>query len=54
MKLATANPALGTLTLSRASNPALFDLARVGLGALGVLVEVTLRCVPAHDLLEHT
>ncbi len=52
MKLAT--PALGTLTLSREEHPHLFDLARVSLGALGVVVEVTLRCVPAHDLLEHT
>ena len=28
--------------------------AQVGLGALGVVAELTLQCVPAHDLLEHT
>ena len=33
-----------------ASSP-LFPAARLGLGALGVLVEVTLRCVPAFTLL---
>ena len=54
MKLAIPNPIYGTLTLSRESHPALFELAKVSLGALGVAVEVTLRCVPAHDLLEHT
>ncbi len=26
----------------------------MGLGALGVVAEVTLQCVPAHQLLEHT
>lgn len=55
MKLVT--PARGTLEL-RADGPAeeaeLFRLARVGLGALGVVAEVTLRCVPAHRLVETT
>jgi L-galactono-1,4-lactone dehydrogenase len=46
--------AQGTLRLSADANPALFELARVGLGALGVVAEVTLQCVPAHQLLEHT
>ena len=27
---------------------------QVGLGVLGVVTEVTLRCVPKHDLIEHT
>ena len=31
-----------------------FDMARVGLGALGVVAEVTLQCVPAHQLHERT
>jgi L-gulonolactone oxidase len=31
-------------------NPALFEVARVGLGALGVISEVTLECVPAFSL----
>mmetsp|Transcript_97535 Transcript_97535/g.278922 ORF Transcript_97535/g.278922 Transcript_97535/m.278922 type:complete len:385 (+) Transcript_97535:150-1304(+) len=52
MKLAT--PAFGTLELSATSHPDLFEMAKVGLGALGVVTEVTLQCVDAHDLLEHT
>ncbi|MCM3847144.1 FAD-binding protein [Pseudonocardia sp. DR1-2] len=36
--------------LGPAAHPDLFDLARVGLGALGVLVEVTLATVPAFHL----
>jgi FAD-linked oxidoreductase len=42
----------GTGTLQRidASSP-LFPAVRLGLGALGILVEVTLRCVPAFTLL---
>jgi hypothetical protein len=52
MKLVT--PALGTLELSAEKDPELFRLARVGLGALGVVSELTLQCVPAHQLLEHT
>lgn len=35
---------------SRTENPDLFDAARVGLGALGVISTVTLRCVPAFAL----
>lgn len=38
----------------QASNSKLFRLAKVGLGCLGVVIEVTLQCVPAHELLEHT
>ena len=52
MKLVT--PARGTIELSRTSEPELFELAKVGLGALGVIAEVTLQCVAAHQLLEHT
>ena len=33
------------------SSSELFPAARLGIGALGVLVEVTLRCVPAFVLL---
>ena len=29
-------------------------MARVGLGSLGVVTEVTLQCVPSHELVEHT
>jgi L-gulonolactone oxidase len=40
----------GVLRCSASSNPEIFRAARVGLGALGVIAEVTLRCVPAFCL----
>jgi FAD-linked oxidoreductase len=41
----------GTLvTCSAASRPELFAAARIGLGALGVITSVTLRCVPSFTL----
>eukprot|EP00850_Spirogloea_muscicola_P004349 SM000018S03714 [mRNA] locus=s18:972699:975136:- [translate_table: standard] len=52
LKLVT--PGRGTLDLDAATDPALFRLARCALGLLGVVAEVTLQCVPAHRLLEHT
>jgi FAD-linked oxidoreductase len=39
-----------TLECSRERDPELLRAARVGLGALGVVAEVTLRCVPAFTL----
>jgi FAD-linked oxidoreductase len=39
-----------TLVCSPARDPEAFLAARVGLGALGVVAEVTLRCVPAFTL----
>ncbi|TDC76835.1 FAD-binding protein [Micromonospora sp. KC606] len=41
------------LRCSTAEHPDVFAAARVGLGALGVLVEVTLRCVDAFVLRAH-
>lgn len=38
------------LTVSEAENPELLPAVAVGLGALGVLVEVTVQCVPAFVL----
>ena len=38
------------LRCSRGENPDLFMAARVGLGALGVITEVTLQCVPTFRL----
>ena len=38
------------LTCSRTENPETFAAARVGLGALGIVSTVTLRCVPAFTL----
>lgn len=53
LKLIT--PAAGTLSLSiDDDNPSLFLLARVALGLMGVVAEVTLQCVPAHRLVERT
>lgn len=39
-----------TLDCSAQDDPEIFRAARVGLGALGVIAEVTLRCVPAFTL----
>ncbi|PIA53722.1 hypothetical protein AQUCO_00900362v1 [Aquilegia coerulea] len=52
MKLVT--PAKGTIEVSKEKNPELFYLARCGLGALGVVAEVTIQCVEKHELVEHT
>ncbi|MBI3171524.1 MAG: FAD-binding protein, partial [Hydrocarboniphaga effusa] len=38
------------LTCSRSRNPEVFDAARVSLGSLGVITEITLQNVPAHNL----
>jgi len=54
VELKVVTPAHGTMVLSADSNPELFRLAKVGLGCLGVVTEVTLRCVPAHKLVEKT
>lgn len=35
-------------------DPELFHMARVGLGCLGVVAELTLQCVPSHQLLQQT
>ena len=52
--LKMVTPALGTISISKETNPRLFELAKVGLGCLGVVTEVTLQCVPAHKLVERT
>lgn len=49
------SPALGEIYLSAEDeDPSLFQLARTSLGLLGVVAEVTIQCVPAHKLIEHT
>lgn len=50
LKLVT--PTKGTLELKK-GDP-LFHLAKVGLGCLGVVSEITMQCIPAHNLVEHT
>ncbi|KAL8213745.1 hypothetical protein R6Q57_003194 [Mikania cordata] len=52
MKLVT--PGKGTIVISKDKDPELFYLARCGLGALGVVAEVTLQCVERQELVEHT
>ena len=55
MKIVT--PGLGVLDLSDADTgerAELFRMARVGLGALGVVAELTLSCVPTHRLHEQS
>lgn len=54
VELQLETPAEGPLQLSASKDPELFRMARVGLGMLGVASEITLQCVPAHTLLEHT
>jgi L-galactono-1,4-lactone dehydrogenase len=51
LKLVT--PAHGIITLTE-NDGELFHMAKVGLGCLGVVVEVTMKCIPAHYLQEHT
>jgi L-galactono-1,4-lactone dehydrogenase len=51
LKLVT--PAKGTMTLTE-QDGVLFHLAKVGLGCLGVVSEVTMKCIPAHRLVERT
>ncbi len=52
LKLVT--PGKGTISLTREDDPEKFKLANVGLGALGIVSEVTLQLAPMHQLLEHT
>lgn len=52
MKLVT--PGKGTIEISKEKDPELFYLARCGLGALGIVAEVTLQCVDRQELVEHT
>jgi L-galactono-1,4-lactone dehydrogenase len=54
VRMTLISPALGPIELSAETEPRLFRLARVGLGALGVVSEVTLQCVDAHRLIQHT
>jgi L-galactono-1,4-lactone dehydrogenase len=52
-KIKMVTPARGTVELTP-DDGEMFDLAKVGLGCLGVVSEVTMQCVPAHNLVEHT
>eukprot|EP00798_Chlamydomonas_sp_ICE-L_P020691 gene20691-27490_t len=47
-------PTMGVIKLSKTEEPELFGIAKVGLGGLGVVTELTLQCVPRHELVEKT
>jgi len=51
MKVMT--PAMGLITVG-SEQQQLLNAMQVGLGSLGIVVELTLRCAPAHELIEHT
>lgn len=53
-KLKMVTPGQGTIELTKETHGRLFELARVGLGCLGVVVEITMECIPALELVEHT
>ena len=46
-------PKLGTITLTPEDGER-FNLAKVGLGCFGIVSQVTMKCVKAHNLVEHT
>ncbi len=48
LQLVTADGSV--LTCSRESDPEVFESARLGLGALGIITKMTIRCVPAFVL----
>lgn len=52
MKIAT--PSEGIITLSNENNKQLFEFAKVGLGSLGIVTELTLKCIPSLNLHEQT
>jgi len=52
-KLKLVTPAKGTIQLTEKDGD-LFHMAKVGLGCLGVVAEVTMQVIPAHNLVEHT
>jgi L-galactono-1,4-lactone dehydrogenase len=53
-EITLVTPGLGTVTLSEEKDGEIFHLAKVGLGCLGVVVQLTMKCIPAHRLVEHT
>jgi L-galactono-1,4-lactone dehydrogenase len=53
-RLKLVTPGLGTVVLSKEKDGLTFEMAKVGLGCLGVVVELTMECIPAHRLVEHT
>lgn len=54
VEMKIVSPSRGLVTLSAEKEPELFNLAKCGIGALGVVAELTIQCVDAHKLVEHT
>lgn len=54
VEMKIVSPSRGLVTLSAEKEPELFKLAKCGIGALGVVAELTIQCVDAHKLVEHT
>ena len=52
--LRVVSPGSGSAVSMEKGKDAAFDWVKVGLGAMGVVTEVTLQCVDAHKLLEKT
>ena len=50
----TTKPRTTTTTPLIITNDFLFHMVKVGLGCLGIVVEVTMKCIPSHNLVEHT
>lgn len=51
--LKMATPARGTVEFTKADGE-MFQLAKVGLGCIGVVSEITMSVIPSHRLMEHT
>jgi len=51
--LKMVTPAKGIVELN-ASDGEMFHLAKVGLGCMGIVGEITMKCIPAHNLFEST
>jgi L-galactono-1,4-lactone dehydrogenase len=54
VSLRIVSPGSGSAVTMERGKDAAFDWAKVGLGAMGVVTEVTLQCVEAHKLMEKT
>ena len=53
-KLKIVTPGRGTIELTKEKDGRFFEVARLALGCLGVVVEITMECIPAHKLIEHS
>lgn len=54
VEMEMVTPGMGTLILSKRENPRLFEFAKCGLGAFGVVTNVTLECTEIYYLEELT